>query len=113
LSNVPESPPGAVKYDAGKAPVFRGAVAYFPRAIQAVAAVSAFGATKYAWEGWRHVPDGLNRYSDAMVRHLVEEGKGQIVDDDSGLLHASHVAWNALARLEKIIEQQETNSETK
>lgn len=92
--------PGAVKYDAGKSPIFKGAVAYFPIAIEGVAAVSNFGATKYAWDGWRGVPDGLNRYTDAMVRHLVAEAKGEVLDPESGLPHAWHVAWNALARTE-------------
>lgn len=96
---------GAIKYDAGKAPVFRGAMAYFPRAISAVAAVSAFGASKYAWKGWESVPDGFNRYSDAMVRHLTYEGQGEVLDPDSGLLHAAHAAWNALARLELLLKE--------
>lgn len=96
---------GAIKYDGGKAPIFRGAVSYFPRAISAVAAVSAFGASKYAWKGWENVPDGFNRYSDAMVRHLAYEGEGEILDPDSGLLHAAHAAWNALARLELLIRE--------
>jgi len=91
---------GAIKYDGGKSPVFRGAIDYFPRAISAVAGVSAFGASKYAWKGWEGVPDGYNRYSDAMVRHLIYEGEGEVLDTDSGLLHAAHSAWNALARLE-------------
>lgn len=95
---------GAIKYDGGKAPIFRGAVSYFPRAISAVAEVSAFGASKYAWQGWRGVNDGYNRYSDAMVRHLGYEGQGEVLDPDSGLLHAAHAAWNALARLELLIE---------
>lgn len=94
---------GAVKYDGGKSPIYRGAVSYFPRAIGAVAAVSAFGASKYAWKGWEGVPDGFNRYSDAMVRHLAYEGQGEVLDTDSGLLHAAHAAWNALARLELLI----------
>lgn len=98
---------GAIKYDGGKAPVYRGAVAYFPRAIQAVAAVSLFGAIKYAWKGWEGVDDGYNRYSDAMVRHITDEGKGEILAPDSGLLHAAHVAWNALARLELLIRERE------
>jgi len=98
---------GAVKYDGGKAPVFRGAISYFPRAISAVAAISAFGASKYAWKGWESVPDGYNRYSDAMVRHLVYEGEGEMVDFESGLLHAAHAAWNALARLELLIREHE------
>ena len=98
---------GAIKFDGGKSPVFRGAVAYFPRAISAVAEVSAFGASKYAWNGWQSVPDGYNRYSDAMVRHLGYEGTGEVLDPDSGLLHAAHTAWNALARLELTLVNEE------
>lgn len=94
---------GAVKYDGGKPCVYRGAIDYFPRAIEQVAAVSTFGATKYAWKGWQDVPSGFERYSDAMVRHLIQEGKGETEDRDSRLLHAAHTAWNALARLELIL----------
>jgi len=98
--------PGA-KLDAGKPCIYRGAIAYFPRAIETVAAVSTFGANKYAWRGWESVPDGFNRYSDAMVRHLIKEGTAEILDPDSGFLHAGHAAWNALARLEKLLTLQE------
>lgn len=98
---------GAIKYDGGKSPVYRGAIAYFPRAIGVVAEVSAFGASKYAWKGWESVPDGYNRYSDALVRHLGYEGKGEVLDPDSGLLHAAHTAWNALARLELLLKERE------
>lgn len=91
---------GAIKYDAGKPCIFQGAIDYFPRGIEAVASVSTFGARKYAWKGWEGVDNAFNRYSDAMVRHLISEGKGEHVDPDSDLLHAAHVAWNALARLE-------------
>lgn len=94
---------GARKDDNGKVAIFRGGLGYFPNAIEAVAAVSMFGATKYAWNGWLHVPDGLNRYTDAMVRHLANEAKGESVDSDSGLPHNWHVAWNALARTELMI----------
>lgn len=99
-----ESPPGAVKYDAGKAPIFRGAIAYFPGAISGVASISEFGSRKYAWNGYRYVPDGINRYTDAMVRHLVAEATGEVLDPDSGLPHAWHVAWNALARAELMLQ---------
>ena len=94
---------GAIKYDAGKAPIFRGVFSYFPRAVAAVAEVSGFGASKYAWAGWEGVDDGINRYSDAMVRHLMREGQGEVLDSDSGLLHAAHTAWGALARLELML----------
>jgi hypothetical protein len=98
---------GSIKYDGGKPPIFRGAISYFPRAISAVAGISAFGASKYAWKGWEGVTDGFNRYSDAMVRHLTYEGQGEVLDPDSGLLHAAHAAWNALARLELLMKEQE------
>ena len=102
---------GAIKYDGGKAPMYRGALSYFPRAIELVAAVSAFGASKYAWRGWEGVDDGINRYSDAMVRHLAREGQGEVLDPDSGLLHAGHVAWGALARLELMLREMELERE--
>ena len=98
--------PGA-KLDHGKAPIWQGALSYFPRAIQSVAEVSAFGASKYAWKGWETVPDGYNRYSDAMVRHIAKEGAGELTDPDSKLYHAAHTAWNALARLELLIREQQ------
>jgi hypothetical protein len=99
------STPGA-KLDAGKPPLLRGVLQYFPRALQAVAEVSAHGAAKYTWKGWETVPDGVARYGDALARHLVKEAAGPL-DQDSGLLHAAHAAWNALARLELILREQE------
>jgi hypothetical protein len=103
--------PGA-KLDAGKTCVWQGAIGYFPRAIEQVAAVSTFGARKYAWKGWETVPNGINRYSDAMGRHLIEEGIGHIHDKDSGLLVAAHTAWNSLARLELMLREQEEKTHT-
>lgn len=91
--------PGA-KLDAGKPCVWQGAIAYFPRALRGIAEVSTFGAKKYTWFGWRDVPDGINRYSDSLGRHLIEEGEGHLYDKDSKLLIAKHSAWNAMARLE-------------
>lgn len=96
--------PGA-KLDAGKVPALRGSVQQFPRALNAVAAVSAFGAAKYTWNGWESVPDGVQRYTDAMGRHLFAEQTEGPIDADSGLLHAAQVAWNALARLELMLRQ--------
>jgi len=105
--------PGA-KLDLGKAPVAQGATAYFPRAIAAVAEVSAFGASKYAWNGWETVSDGITRYENALARHQIAaaaeggfENRHTSADKDSGLLHAAHAAWNALAVLELILREQE------
>ncbi len=98
---------GAIKYDAGKPCLWQGAINYFPRALDAVAAISTFGAQKYAWNGWEAVANGRARYSDAMVRHLTKEATGELVDPDSGLLHAAHAAWGALARLELYLRETE------
>ena len=98
---------GGAKLDAGKPCVWRGAIDYFPGAIRAVATVSTFGATKYSWNGWSTVPQGFERYSDAMVRHLIAESAEGPYDNDSGLLHAAHVAWGALARLEFLLREKE------
>lgn len=88
------------KDDAGKLPVHRGVTSYFPRALFAVAQVSAFGAKKYDWSSWDKVEDGAHRYADAQQRHALYQAMGQEFDEESGLLHLAHEAWNALARLE-------------
>ena len=93
--------PGA-KLDAGKEPV-RLILQAMPRALLEVAKVGGFGAAKYSENGWRAVPDGVNRYTDAMLRHALKEGI-EARDRDSGMLHAAQVAWNALARLELMLE---------
>jgi hypothetical protein len=98
--------PGA-KLDAGKPSVWRGLFDYFPRACLAVATVSTLGAKKYSWKGWESVPDGVNRYGDALARHMLKEGMGEIWDPETGELHATHAAWNAFARLELMLRQQE------
>lgn len=105
------------KFDNGKPPVFMGVLQYFPRALKAVAEVSAYGAKKYdldlADKNWMTVENGYARYSNALTRHVVEEGI-DMYDAESGLLHAQMVAWNALARLELLmIEFEDQEASTK
>ena len=81
--------------------LLRGHVfAGFARALERVADVGTFGANKYTDNGWESVPHGRARYTDALYRHLLAEGRGETNDSESGLEHAAHTAWNALARLE-------------
>lgn len=68
-------------------------------AILAVSEVATFGADKYSDGNWLLVEDGVKRYTDAKDRHRLE-GSISEVDSESGLLHAAHEAWNALAVLE-------------
>jgi hypothetical protein len=42
-----------------------------------------------------------------MYRHLLAEAAGQHCDAESGLVHAAHAAWCALARLELMLRDEE------
>lgn len=92
------------KLDAGKPQVVKYVLGYFPNALKAVAEVSEYGARKYTSMGWSTVPDGVDRYREALGRHLLAEAEAQAWDltqvDESGLLHDAQEAWNALAKLE-------------
>lgn len=103
---IPADAPGA-KLDKGKARVdlvFDG----FPMALLAVAEVARFGADKYSEHGWLSVPDGIRRYTAAMDRHRLAEAYSGDHDVQSGQLHAAHLAWNALARLELMLRADDT-----
>ena len=81
----------------------------FSRALMAVAGVTTFGAEKYAPDGWQHVPNGAERYADALERHLLL-GSTERLDPESGLHHKAHAAWNALAVLELALREEEKNT---
>ena len=96
-----------IKHDTGKPPILRGVSHYFPRAIEQVAAVSSFGVRKYAWRNGMTLENAQERYGDALARHLCVDAPNA-TDDESGLLHAAHAAWNALAYLELLLRANET-----
>jgi hypothetical protein len=80
----------------------------FSRALMAVSHVGTYGAIKYTPNGWRSVPNGVERYSEAMLRHWLAESQGVECDGESQMLHAAHLAWNALARLELMLMELES-----
>ena len=88
-----------MKFDAGK-PMAGLMVSDFANALLAVSEVTTFGAKKYAPRSWMTVPNARDRYNDALHRHLLHSAAGEKQDQESKLLHAAHVAWNALALLE-------------
>jgi hypothetical protein len=98
-----------VKYDTAK-PRVGAMMADFAGALTAVAAVWTFGSAKYADGGWRTVEGKLERYTDAMQRHLLAELAGEFVDGNSDLPHAAHTAWNALCRLQIILDARGPNN---
>lgn len=58
-----------------------------------VAKVLTYGAKKYKPDNWRKVKS-RERYIDALERHLADYKAGIENDDESGLLHLSHMATN-------------------
>lgn len=72
----------------------------FSRALWEVSQVGTFGANKYTDNGWMEVPNGIERYLSALLRHYFKYRMGEVNDYESGLPHLSHMAWNALAVLE-------------
>lgn len=67
--------------------------------IEDIVKVYTAGADKYGPNKWQGLSDGYNRYKGAMLRHLMEYEKGNIVDEETGCLHLAAVAWNAIAML--------------
>lgn len=84
------------KADAGK---LRWALLPF-RALEGVVGVLTFGATKYRPHGWRGVDNAVERYRDALLRHVAAYMQGEWMDPETGLPHLAHAATNALFLLE-------------
>lgn len=95
-----------IKYDKDK-PRVAEMVIDFGDAMLELSRVWSFGADKYSKSNWKLVEDGETRYTNALLRHLIAEGTNQY-DDESKLLHATHVAWNSLARLWFILQKKES-----
>lgn len=89
-----------IRENKGKAPV--GLI--LSRALLEVAKVAEFGAKKYSPHNYRK---GMrwSFFVDAIMRHLIKYCTGQRIDEESGLSHLAHIAWNALAMLEYEVEK--------
>ena len=88
-----------MKYDEGKpnlSLVFGG----FSKALVDVGQIGTFGARKYTPNGWKEVDNLTERYISALLRHLFSTMANDKFDPETGRLHLSHVAWNALAILQ-------------
>lgn len=82
-------------------------------ALEAVAEVLTYGAEKYADNNWQTVENGERRYLAALLRHLVARERGEARGGESGLLHAAHMATNALFILWFEIQKDKENGITK
>ena len=52
--------------------------------------VLTFGAKKYKPENWKKIDDPINRYFDAMMRHILAVKAGEYLDSESKLPHMAH-----------------------
>lgn len=98
--------PAGTKHDQGK-PRLDLLLSGFPRALESLGQVLAFGAEKYAPNNWKLVDDLDSRYQAAQMRHELSHCKGELLDEESGLPHLTHEAFCILARLEHLLETQQ------
>lgn len=88
---------GATKFDSEK-PMMQ----LFPLPVaESISKVLTFGAQKYAAHGWKKLPDAVNRYQGALLRHLAALQAGEEFDEDSGLPHIWHVGANIVFLIHK------------
>lgn len=71
-----------------------------PKALDGIAKVLTFGATKYEAHSWKTLDNAKERYTGALYRHLNAVEQGEELDPESGLSHMYHVACNALFLIE-------------
>lgn len=97
--------PKSLKHDQGKIRV--SLLKRFGLALLAVADLGTSGAKKYGDHSWTQVPNGVNRYDDALFGHFLRESfEGQ--DPEMKQPHEVATAWNALAKLQLLIELDDT-----
>jgi hypothetical protein len=86
------------------APIARGVLDYFPRAMAAVAELSRVGNEQHnPGQPMHWAKEKSADHADCVVRHLIERG----TLDSDGQRHSTKVAWRALALLETELENAE------
>lgn len=88
------------KYDGGKSMVGT-AFQIFANSLLGIGMCIEFGTHKYPKsDNWKLVEDGINRYTNSLMRHLAKHFSGQERDPETGLPHLFHAGWNMLAIIE-------------
>lgn len=89
-------------------PLCTGVLDYFPDALAAVARLSFKGNEKHNPGQPLHWSDKSTDHADCLVRHLLERGT---LDQEMQESHTVHVAWRALALLQREIEAERAHRE--
>lgn len=93
------------KFSQGKLPIYTVLFKQFPNAIKEVVKCSLSGHNKYIltdedWQNFRRVPDPVNEYRNASIRHAMETGINEDMREFGECTHEAQVIWNLLAALE-------------
>jgi hypothetical protein len=75
-----------------------GAATYLTHVID----VGTYGARKYERDNWLHVDGGVERYYEAVGRHVRDVILGDWRDEESGCVNLGHIAWGILAGAELV-----------
>lgn len=89
-------------------PLFQGCMMYFPDALLAIAEHSRKANDKHnPGEPLHWSKEKSKDHADCIARHLIDIGPDwDATDPDLGSLHATALAWRALALLQTVIERQ-------
>ena len=91
-----------VKHDGGKPQIADMIVDYKDQLLE-LCKVFEHGTNTYGLGNWKSVENGEQRFTNAMIRHLLKED--EVYDEETGLLHAAQVFFNAGARLYFILKR--------
>lgn len=73
-------------------------------ALEGLAKVFTFGASKYSENNWKKVTPS-SRYYAAALRHIMADQQGELNDPESGLLHLDHAITSLVMYRELKIEE--------
>lgn len=89
-------------------PAFSGVLMYFPDAIMAIAEHSKKGNDKHnPGQPMHWAKEKSTDHADCIARHLIDISTNwDATDPETGSLHATALAWRALALLQTVLERQ-------
>jgi hypothetical protein len=98
----------SLRYNSGKLEMHTLPVLAFMESCK----VGMVGAAKYEDNNWRKEAQ-TTQYLDSAMRHLVKYMYGEDLDPETKCSHLSHLVWNGLAALEKVLTNTEIDNRFK
>lgn len=102
--HVGRAVPLGVKHDTGK-PLIADMIQDYKVQLLELCKVFEYGTKTYGLGNWKQLEDGKERLTNAMIRHFLKED--EVYDEETGLLHAAQVFFNAGGRLYFILKEME------